>query len=231
MSDAPLDPFAEELRRGRRWNPAEVPPDSQRAALYRLAAALRRANEALVNSDAGVDDINKAAQLAEELTAFLEQGPHGRALWGFAEASNAGDASASFDNSPVVGPANPVAPPVMLHSTGDGVEGTATFGQQYEGPPGHVHGGIVAAAFDEVLGMVQSLTGHPGMTARLVVNYRSPTPLHRELRFKARVDRVEGRKIFTSGTLHSGDRLCAEAEGLFVSVDFSRLRDIAAQDD
>jgi hypothetical protein len=43
------------------------------------------------------------------------------------------------------------------------------------------------------------------------------------------VDRVEGRKIFTSGTLHAGDDLCAEAEGLFISVDFSRLERIARE--
>ena len=52
--------------------------------------------------------------------------------------------------------------------------GTATFGAAYEGPPGCVHGGFVAAAFDEVLGSTQSLSGEPGMTGRLTVNYRSP---------------------------------------------------------
>ena len=38
-----------------------------------------------------------------------------------------------------------------------------TFGSAYEGPPGCVHGGFVAAAFDEVLGFVQSLGGQPGL--------------------------------------------------------------------
>ncbi len=41
------------------------------------------------------------------------------------------------------------------------------------------------------------------------------------------MDRVEGRKIYTSGTLYYGDTLCAEAEALFISVDFSKLRSIA----
>jgi acyl-coenzyme A thioesterase PaaI-like protein len=100
------------------------------------------------------------------------------------------------------------------------------FGSAYEGPPGSVHGGFVAAAFDEVLGFANSLSGSPGMTARLIVNYRQPTPLYTELRFDARLDRVEGRKIFTTGEVYAGDRLTAEAEGLFVSVDrekFQRL--------
>ena len=63
--------------------------------------------------------------------------------------------------------------------------GLVRFGSAYEGPPGHVHGGFVAAAFDEVLGYVQSLGGRPGMTGTLTVRYRSPTPLYTELRFEA----------------------------------------------
>ena len=59
------------------------------------------------------------------------------------------------------------------------------------------------------------------MTARLTIDYRSPTPLHTELRFDGRVIGVEGRKTFTEGTLHAGDRLCAESEGLFVAIDFA----------
>ncbi len=57
-----------------------------------------------------------------------------------------------------------------------GVIGHANFGVAYEGPPGYVHGGIIAAAFDEVLGMAQSLTGNPGMTGTLSIRYRRPDP-------------------------------------------------------
>jgi acyl-coenzyme A thioesterase PaaI-like protein len=111
------------------------------------------------------------------------------------------------------------------------VVGTGEFGSAYEGAPGCVHGGFVAAAFDEVLGMTQSLGGPPGMTGRLHVSYRSPTPLHRPLRFVGRVDRVEGRKLHTSATLHHGETLCAESYGLFISVKremFERLRQARA---
>ena len=94
----------------------------------------------------------------------------------------------------------------------------------YAGPPGHVHGGIVAAAFDEVLGFVQCLTEQAGMTGTLTVRYRAPTPLHRELSFEAWVERIEGRKTIARGTLHCGTTLCAEAEGLFVSMDRARFR-------
>jgi acyl-CoA thioesterase FadM len=55
------------------------------------------------------------------------------------------------------------------------------------------------------------------------VKYRSPTPLHRELRFEGTLDRVDGRKIFTSGRCYDGDTLTAEAEGLFIRVDFAKI--------
>jgi acyl-coenzyme A thioesterase PaaI-like protein len=123
-----------------------------------------------------------------------------------------------FDYSPLIGRSNPLAPPIEMGAEGDRVHGRVVFGSAYEGPPGCLHGGYVAAAFDEVLGFAQSLSGSPGMTGTLRVVYRSPTPLHEELRFEAWVDRVEGRKIFTRSTLHAGERLCAEAEGIFISI-------------
>jgi acyl-coenzyme A thioesterase PaaI-like protein len=139
---------------------------------------------------------------------------------------------AFFDRSPFIGLANPLAAPITLEARGEGddrwVEGRGIFHAAYEGPPGNLHGGFVAAAFDEVLGFAQSLSGTVGMTGTLTVRYRSPTPLYQELRFRAQVDGVEGRKIFTSGTCHAGDRLTAEAEAIFVSVDFSKIKDLLA---
>jgi hypothetical protein len=56
------------------------------------------------------------------------------------------------------------------------------------------------------------------MTGNLNISYRSPTPLFQEVRYVGRLDRVDGRKIYASATLSAGDRLCAEAEGLFISL-------------
>ena len=105
----------------------------------------------------------------------------------------------------------------------------AVFGDAYEGPPGCVHGGFVAGAFDEVLGFTMSFSGLIGMTGRLLVHYRRPTPLHRSLRFEGRVDGVDGRKIHTSATLHVDGVLAAEAEGLFIALDpedFERVLEV-----
>ena len=67
------------------------------------------------------------------------------------------------------------------------------------------------------------------MTGRLPVHYRRPTPLDRELRFEAGIDRVEGRKIITRGELVAGERLCAEAEGIFVSARPGSMQELMEQ--
>lgn len=96
---------------------------------------------------------------------------------------------------------------------------TVRFGRFHVGENVVVHGGAVALLFDEFLG---SFTGRAGMapcrTAFLHTDYRSATPVGRELTFHARVDRVEGRKRFASATLCDGERLCAEADGLRVEL-------------
>ena len=72
------------------------------------------------------------------------------------------------------------------------------------------------------------------MTGRLTVHYRSPTPLHAELHLVGQITGVDGRKIFTQGHLYATDadgtsRLCAEAEGLFISIEFGQFAVLKAQ--
>ena len=141
---------------------------------------------------------------------------------------------AFVDYSPFLGVLNPLAPPIhMSWSTEQGsteVCGTVTYPGAYEGPPGCVHGGFIAAGFDEVLGFTQAHANRPGMTASLTIDYRSPTPLHRELQFRGRIERIEGRKTFTSAELvvAADGRLCAQATGLFIALPqevFERMKD------
>jgi acyl-coenzyme A thioesterase PaaI-like protein len=198
----------------------------------RLAAAMRTVIEHLVTSDAPEAELRAAADALERYAARLETHPRRTQVYGFPETANAGEVrteGAHFDYSPIVGLSNPLAPPIKLWIEGEVALGSVVFGSAYEGPPGCVHGGWIAAAFDEVLGFTQSLTGHPGMTGTLTIRYRRPTPLQTELRFRGRVDRVDGRKIFTSATLHAGADLCAESDAVFVRVDFERFAELARQ--
>lgn len=183
-----------------------------------LAAATRRITNELVRTTADHDRIARAVELVEEASDVLGAGPHGRAYEGPAEGSITGGPSGFIDHSPFIGPMNPLSPPMTITFHDDHVVGSVTYGPAYEGPPGCLHGGFIAAGFDEVLGFTQSLSGQPGMTGRLTVHYRSPTPLYEEVTYVGRVTGVEGRKIHTHATLSAGERLCAEAEGLFISM-------------
>jgi len=185
----------------------------------RLARAMRLVMERLVPSNAPEDELRAAADGLERYAERLQEHPRLKRAMGAAESANAGDVGAFFDQSPMIGLANPLAPPIAIYKTGDTTAAaTVTFGTAYEGPPGSVHGGFVAAAFDEVLGYTQSLSGAPGMTGTLTVRYRKPTPLHQELLFEARLSRVEGRKIFTEATVSAEGAVTAEAEGIFISA-------------
>jgi acyl-coenzyme A thioesterase PaaI-like protein len=211
------------------WDTSKEDPEKW-AQKRRLASAMRLVIERLMPSDAPESELRRAAEGLEAYADALATHPRLRYVHGFGESANAGDVAAFFDQSPMIGLANPLAPPVSIAKTGDRTaEARATFGSAYEGPPGSVHGGFVAAAFDEVLGFVQSLSGRPGMTGTLIVRYRRPTPLHTELRFEAEFTGSEGRKLFTEARVYAGDTLCAEAEAIFVSVDRERFHELEVQ--
>lgn len=208
-----------------------------------LADAVREFHDLSVRGAADVDHLLDAAARVREITAHLNDkvAPESYgALGGLTDHLDGSAGRTSFlDRSPISGSMNPIAAPMKISITyadpDKGVEasvtGRVTYGLAYEGPPGCVHGGFVAAAFDEVLGQTQALSGEPGMTGELVVRYKAPTPLHTELVITGRVVRVEGRKIYTHATLTNGDTLCAESEGLFISMNkevFARLLKIRA---
>jgi acyl-coenzyme A thioesterase PaaI-like protein len=203
----------------------------RRAEIRRVAAALRGVIERFVATTAPLEVFHGVADDLEAVAARLGDYPQGHLFIGFAEAANVGPAEAMMDNSPLMGLSNPLAPPMDISVVGREAVGTVTCGSAYEGPPGHVHGGFIAAMFDDLLGLAQGLSGHHGMTGRLTIHYRSPTPLHTELSLRGWLERADGRKIVCKGTMHAGDTLCAEAEGLFITVDFSKLEQmIAARD-
>ncbi|MDE0803206.1 MAG: PaaI family thioesterase [Acidimicrobiales bacterium] len=195
--------------------------------LRRVADATRRVLHGMVMTDLDTDVLRDAAERLEVVAEAFDRSTTRSMYEGFGESANAGDPQGFFEHGPMLGRSNPLAPPIALSVVDDRtMRGVVTFASGYEGPPGCVHGGYIAAAFDDLLGATQSLSGMPGMTGRLSVDYRSPTPLHEELVFTGTFDGREGRKNFTSGTLHVGDRLCAEAQGLFISIDFGRLAEM-----
>ncbi|GAA4659102.1 PaaI family thioesterase [Gordonia humi] len=115
---------------------------------------------------------------------------------------------------------NITLPPYVITTGGpDGVEAEVTFGDFHLGGNGVTHGGHVAVAFDDLGGMASALkTGGVARTAYLTVNYRSLTPLNKPLTIRTWVDVQDDRKLYVKGTLHDGDRLCADLDSLFIKL-------------
>jgi acyl-coenzyme A thioesterase PaaI-like protein len=124
---------------------------------------------------------------------------------------------------PMAGRLSPIAPPLRFATDDGRTTATVRFTVPYEGPPGCVHGGIIAACFDQVLNVANLTAGVPGLTASLEVRYRKPTPLDQDVRFEADAPEVDGRQVRTSGRLRAGDVVTAEATGTFVMLPLERV--------
>ncbi|MFI1917536.1 PaaI family thioesterase [Nocardia sp. NPDC020380] len=113
---------------------------------------------------------------------------------------------------------NITLPPFLVDKVSrEGVHARITFRTFHLGGNGAAHGGHIALGFDDLLGMTAAVhTRAVTRTAFLHVDYRSITPLNTELTVHGWVEKWEGRKVFVRATLHDGDRLCAEAHGLFL---------------
>lgn len=204
-----IDPFASE----------EITPAISAAweAKRRVAAALRELHEVLVSSTPAAAELHSLAARIEEATRALAGGPRIFGRLAFVEDGTHGNfRQIAHELNPLSGISNPLAPPLNIWIEGDVAHGRATLGWVYEGPPGSVHGGYVAALFDQFMGMAQAIGGQPGMTGTLKIRYRRRTPLNTELRLLARVTGIEGRKTLVHATLHADEVLTAECEGVFV---------------
>lgn len=178
----------------------------------RLAEATRRLVDAIATVDAGEPALEAAAAAVEAAVGDLTgvRPAPGRRPDGLHEHHD------YLPRSPMVGDANPLAVPIELELRDGRAFGTVTFPTAYQGPPGCVHGGVIAASFDELFGAATIAAGVPAMTGTLTIRYRAPTPLHVPLSFEAWVDQVDGRRALVRGTLHGPAGLTCDAEGLMI---------------
>ena len=121
--------------------------------------------------------------------------------------------------------------PAGLHvrvTAGEGVRVTAEFkvDELHEGAPGLAHGGVLAAALDEVLGYLAWMLREPTVTARLETRFGRPVPVGSRVHIAAECLGVSGRKVFgrATGRLGSPDgELAVQAEALLITVPPSRF--------
>jgi acyl-coenzyme A thioesterase PaaI-like protein len=122
----------------------------------------------------------------------------------------------------VIGIRNPIAPPVLIHRDDSG-KAWCDFqlGAAYEGPPGHVHGGVAALVLDHLLGEAASDGVNPRLTGTISLRYVRATRLGR-LHAEATTTHIDGVKTFAAGHLADDEGVTVEAEGVFILPRWAR---------
>lgn len=127
------------------------------------------------------------------------------------------DLTACMPYSPISGRLNPIAPPIRMWKDNGEVHGEAIFSPTYAGPPDSVHGGIIAAVFDELLSMANVVNGRAGFTGTLSIRYHRKTPLDTPIELWAKNVSMSGRKLLCKAELRVAGQVTASAEGLFIT--------------
>lgn len=198
------------------WDLAEAPDEGARAAKHRLVDETKRLIDLVALLEVDAADAAALDELAAAVAAVADRVaplPSHRAT-GLAQASGGDHALA--ERSPFSGRSNPLAAPMTITVDGERTTAVATYSAAYEGPPATLHGGFVAAAFDDLLGVAQMASGDAGFTGTLTVKMRRPTPLHTPIQYEAGVTEKRGRKIVCWGRSTAEGELVAEAECLFI---------------
>ena len=111
------------------------------------------------------------------------------------------------------------------------VVGKVWWGPGAQGPPGHAHGGSMAAVLDEALGSACWVSGHPVVAADLNVTFREMLPLRQVYTVEASVERADGRKIYAEGRiLDAAGKVYTEATGLFIAMTAEQFEGLAWPD-
>jgi acyl-coenzyme A thioesterase PaaI-like protein len=192
-------------------------------ARFEAANALRDLIHAFAARDADDETLRALAAASRAQTAELDAAPRRdrlalmRAAIGDLGTAMAG--GSGFEDRAVGGTANPTGVELAVHFEGDEVVAEVVLRHAFEGAPGRAHGGIVAAAFDDVTGFVIGMMHEPAFTGELTVRYVAPVPVDEVLVMRARLDGRERRKLFISAEAHAGEKLVATCRAIYITVD------------
>lgn len=195
---------------------AEV--ERMRALYQPLTESVRDLVDATIRTEVDADAVAAAKAEIDAVTARLRakqiEGAFGVRF------TNGGE-SMPWGN-PVIGIRNPFAPPLVIdHDPAGGVSTNLHLGAAYEGPPGHVHGGVAAMILDHLLGEAASNPAYPRLTGTITLRYVRTTRLGK-LRAEARIVGTEGVKTFAAGHLADDEGVTVEAEGVFIQPRWAR---------
>ena len=188
-----------------------------------LAEALRRLLDVVVQTGASPAELRAAAVAINSVADGLA-GPVLRADMAIDRDSYRSHMSL------VGGLSHPAAPQLVLEQNEHGVSGQVTVGPVFQGGPGLVHGGVLALLIDHAMGCVAAGPQRPAMTVQLSLRYRRPTPIGVPLTVAARLDRIEGRKLYLSATISAGGQATVAADAIFLALTTENLESVFERD-
>jgi uncharacterized protein (TIGR00369 family) len=203
---------------------------ARRQAVGALGDALRELVDAAVRTEVPIADLEKAVLLAREVTQLLSAD-----LREVHEIASVDDPELGERwYSPVYGPGSPVSPPMVVEDfPAEGrCVGRVTVGKKHEGPPGLVHGGVVATLLDHVLARSARAAGHGGLTATLTITYRRPVHLGVPLVLTGELSSVDGRRATATARLVAEDdpgTTLAEGEAVLIALRADRAAEVFAK--
>ncbi len=120
----------------------------------------------------------------------------------------------------VCGMQNPIGLKAFFYQDEEGrVVAHFTGKEEHQGYPGVMHGGIVTALLDEVIGRVAIAHGLWTVTAKLEVRFRRPVPLGQPLTLVGEMTRLRRRTLEGRGEIRLEDgTVVAEAEGVYIRL-------------
>jgi acyl-coenzyme A thioesterase PaaI-like protein len=198
-----------------------MPTEEARAA---AASALRDLAHAFTAHDPDDDVLAFVTKAATELTGRVDTTPR-RDRLALMQRRPAGTimGGLGFEDRAVGGTSNPTGIELSVTHEGDEVVGEVVLRSAFEGAPGRAHGGIVAAAFDDVTGFVIGNLQEPAFTGELTVRYVAPVPVDEPLEIRARLDSRERRKLFISAEARADGKIVATCRAIYITVDSSRF--------
>ncbi len=192
------------------------------------AQALRRLNRAFTGFGVEADELREVTSRAHALADLLEAGQRRNKEDDAVEMNTNYDASAAavgerleFDPfSAGGGRFHPCSIGFELQREGESsVTATTVVDPMFQGPPGRVHGGVVALIVDEVMASVNRVVGQRAFTAMLSLNLRAAAPTATPLVFRAWLRERRGRKIIIDVEGRTDAGVFVDGEALFIATD------------
>jgi acyl-coenzyme A thioesterase PaaI-like protein len=201
----------------------ELPDDEGLRA--EAGAAIRNLGHALVGHHASPELLSRIVSMVNEQVGELDRfgvrvrpGEDMSNTEGWEDTPD-GSIMTSYPDRPISGAASPWGVDLVITRNGDGVIGRTTFRSAHEGAPGRVHGGVLAATFDDLFGFLNQLLEKRAFTGEITVRYEGPTPLNRPVELRARLVGIEGRKQFFEAEAFDGEKRFARSTATFIAVD------------